>query len=419
MKRNEIGQTFAIIGAGYGDEGKGLLTDYLVRQHSSMQVLRFNGGAQAGHTVKEAEGRSHIFGHVGSGSFAGASTILGERFIINPYLLDVEMQRLVSKGVVPKVFAHKSAIVTTVFDMALNAVVVLSRGADRHGSCGVGINETVTRSHGGFCLTAGEVATLSIPDLADLLEVILQTWVPRRLDKLGIKSISADLHDRTGGVLLSTSYLEHAKQLKSGIGWAEVGDYSDAPWDLQEPLILEGAQGLGLDEDLGTFPYVTRSLTGLPSAIEAAVGMGADSLQPVYVTRCYATRHGAGPLAHESETITEATITDTTNKVNEWQGSLRFAPLDLDVLKRSIHRDLDRADAIRLPLDAQVLSPVLAVTCLDQLGQSAVMWSGDKRWVVPKEEVAGFISEKTGIPLGYISTGPTSENVAQVYGSGV
>ena len=66
-------KAYAVIGANYGDEGKGLITDYLCRQVENPLVIRFNGGAQAGHTVTTPEGIRHIFSHFGSGTLAGAS----------------------------------------------------------------------------------------------------------------------------------------------------------------------------------------------------------------------------------------------------------------------------------------------------------------------------------------------------------
>ena len=65
-------KAFAIIGAAFGDEGKGLMTDYLASNHDGKAlVVRFNGGAQAAHTVQTPSGQRHVFKHLGSGSFSG------------------------------------------------------------------------------------------------------------------------------------------------------------------------------------------------------------------------------------------------------------------------------------------------------------------------------------------------------------
>ncbi len=75
----------AVIGANFGDEGKGLITDYLAQTGGDV-VVRFNGGAQAGHTVVTPEGRRHVFSHFGSGSFAELPTFFSQHTIVNPIL---------------------------------------------------------------------------------------------------------------------------------------------------------------------------------------------------------------------------------------------------------------------------------------------------------------------------------------------
>jgi adenylosuccinate synthase len=78
---------FAVIGAFFGDEGKGLMTDYLANKlGKNTLVIRYNGGAQAGHTVATTCGRRHVFKHFGSGCFLEAPSYLSEFFICNPIL---------------------------------------------------------------------------------------------------------------------------------------------------------------------------------------------------------------------------------------------------------------------------------------------------------------------------------------------
>jgi len=74
-----------VIGANYGDEGKGAAVDRLATEAGAQcLVVRFNGGAQAGHTVETPDGRRHVFSHFGAGSFAGARTFLSRFFVSNP-----------------------------------------------------------------------------------------------------------------------------------------------------------------------------------------------------------------------------------------------------------------------------------------------------------------------------------------------
>src|SRR5580698_7114906 len=80
---------YAVIGANFGDEGKGLITDFLCSQLDDCLVVRFNGGAQAGHTVVTLRGR-HVFHHFGSGTFNDSPTFLSRFFVVNPLLWEKE-----------------------------------------------------------------------------------------------------------------------------------------------------------------------------------------------------------------------------------------------------------------------------------------------------------------------------------------
>ena len=114
-----------------------------VSQVENPLVIRFNGGAQAGHTVTSPEGIRHVFSHFGSGTLAGASTYLSKYFIVNPILFNREYDVLIKKGIVPRVYVSPECIVTTPFDMMINQVIEKRRDGDRHGSCGYGIFETI------------------------------------------------------------------------------------------------------------------------------------------------------------------------------------------------------------------------------------------------------------------------------------
>jgi len=77
-------KAFIVVDLGFGDAGKGLMTDYLVRRHGAKLVVRFNGGAQAGHNVVDASGREHTFSQLGSGSFVpGVRTHLASPVVVH------------------------------------------------------------------------------------------------------------------------------------------------------------------------------------------------------------------------------------------------------------------------------------------------------------------------------------------------
>ncbi len=93
-------RAYIVIDLGFGDAGKGLITDFLVRQTQAGVVVRYNGGAQAGHNVVTPEGVHHTFSQFGSGSFVpGVKTYLSKHMVIHPGALLVEGDVLTQKGV--------------------------------------------------------------------------------------------------------------------------------------------------------------------------------------------------------------------------------------------------------------------------------------------------------------------------------
>lgn len=394
---------YVVIGAGYGDEGKGLMTDYLVRKHGAKTVVRFNGGAQAGHTVETPDGKRHVFGHVGAGTFAGAGTILGPKFIINPLVLEKEAKALGADFIKP--FAFAKAPISTIYDMILNVAVETARGNDRHGSCGLGINETVTRhaTHPiGYGLSNRK-----------MFATIRDEYVPKRLAELGHPSLAPNLQ-----MLLDLDPSIHYAEFKRTLN-EYMGGFLEEPQQSEGPVIFEGAQGLMLDEFLGEFPHVTRSMTGLPQAIEAAQFLGVTKLQPVYVTRCYKTRHGAGPLSNEGVHFSPGwKNTDRTNIDNRFQGSIRFAPLRTDELRNVIRSDVQRSISIAKAIGIDILKPELAVTCLDQVNGDLFILTNEERRIHFDSPDRGYIPQAIadyigGVNLGYASFGPTHSHVVE------
>ncbi|HMA92189.1 MAG TPA: adenylosuccinate synthetase, partial [Polyangiaceae bacterium] len=93
-------RAFIVVDLGFGDAGKGLLTDALVRRHDIQLVMRFNGGAQAGHNVVTDSGRHHTFSQFGSGTFVpGVRTHLSRDVVVHPTALAVEAEVLTRQGV--------------------------------------------------------------------------------------------------------------------------------------------------------------------------------------------------------------------------------------------------------------------------------------------------------------------------------
>ncbi len=397
-----------IIGANLGDEGKGNMTDYFSRLHRPATVVRFNGGAQAGHTVVvNSGGPRHVFHHLGAGTFAGAETHLEKEFIFNPIMLMQELRSFPANGS-PLITVHPMCYVTTPWDMYLNQAVERRRekiGEVRHGSCGVGINETIERSltFGGWSDDGRLELPLRVDHLLDesktryLCSEIVARWVPFRASALQLS------------VFEHTDAVQWAKQ--PHVMERFIADCRDAMSKVNVssklpsgPLVYEGAQGLMLDQKAPGFPHLTRSNTGLDNVVESLGVRASDDVEVVYVTRAYLTRHGAGPLNNTFDPL--PSMIDATNIRNEWQGSLRYAALNIDTLAARI-----AADFAKVPNKKWRKS--VAVTCVDQIVEPIPVIYKGTATRLEKHAIVDLI-EAAVSPTGaaYESCGPTAENVS-------
>lgn len=351
-----------VIGSGYGDEGKGVFTNQLSLENDKSMVIRFNGGAQAGHTVISPDGKRHVFGHFMANSFIPNSRgYFSKHFIINPIIYLQELHELNNKDVYPVVAAHDDCYITTPYDMLINRWLERSRGeGNQHGSCGLGIGETIHRSE-----VAGKPLQLkdteSLIRLRDKMRVI-SSFFEKRVRELGLKKYYEEnglfLHEAVIDRFIQ-DIIDMRKSLKIGVNNFKHDYFKDYS------IVFEGAQGLMLDQHMGEFPHVTRSNTGLKNVIDICIENEISELDVVYATRCYKTRHGAGSLKHELDYKPYPGIVDQTNIPNEFQGTLRFAYLDIDELFDSINKDLKSVEESvqqhKISIDYKI-----GITCLDQ-----------------------------------------------------
>ncbi|MFL5381492.1 MAG: adenylosuccinate synthetase [Longimicrobiaceae bacterium] len=400
-----------VIGSSFGDEGKGLLTDYFARTYGGEGVLvvRFNGGAQAGHTVVADGDVRHVFSHFGAGSLAGADTLLSRRFIANPIVFQREHRELEHLGVSPRVSVDPRALVTTPYDMLINEMVETSRGAARHGSVGLGINETVTRSGvPGFQLPVGRAAR-DPGAAAATLRSIRDAWVPRRVAALGIEAEYARRRELISGEALLESWLavldEFLRRIEVRVDRNVLAEH--------ESVVFEGAQGLALDQVRGAFPHVTRSHTGVRNVVEMLRELPPAELFVTYATRGYLTRHGAGPLQGELPDRPFPGVYDLTNVPHAFQGRLRYALLDVAALHARVTEDFRDTESLGWRPGIQI---GVAVTCLDQLPEAA-------RWTCDGTPVAGspedLVDEVARLLPGelFVSRGPRAGDVAALCSS--
>ena len=183
-----------VIGSNFGDEGKGLMTDYFAEEfmdkYGKCLVSCTNGGSQKGHTVVSKNGLRHVFHHFGSGNFAGADTYLSKYFIVNPIIFNKEYRELLDENAITKTFVDKRCIVTLPIDMMINQLVEGKRGSKKHGSCGFGIFETILRSKK-LCITVEDllyVGNMNVSDFNGKINNIsfsrIKDYINERLDFL-------------------------------------------------------------------------------------------------------------------------------------------------------------------------------------------------------------------------------------------
>ena len=131
---------------GFGDAGKGSIVDYLTRAHDAHTVVRYSGGAQAGHRVVTEEGHEHVFSQFGAGTLAGAESFLSRFMLVEPLAIRNEAAHLATLGhgdALARLALDGRATVITPFHRAINRLREMARGTARHGSCGIGVGETV------------------------------------------------------------------------------------------------------------------------------------------------------------------------------------------------------------------------------------------------------------------------------------
>ena len=332
-----------VIGANFGDEGKGLMTDYFCHQSTSRGedciVVMSNGGAQRGHTVVDPLGTRHIFKHFGSGTIAGADTYCIDEYILNPMTFRQEYEDIVELGYSPKIYAHPNCRWSTPYDMIINQIVEETREEKKHGSCGMGIWETVCRYQKKPCLfTLSVFAMLTHDSQVSYLKSIRDSYMIERLKEYGIKSVP----DSWKGVVYSDTLIERfIDDVKFMLAHIRIAN--TAILKTYKNVVFENGQGLLLDQNQTLYgDNTTPSNTGILNPLKVLNNtFEKATVEVCYVTRTYLTRHGAGRFEEECDkSLINQSMVDETNKWNEFQGHLRYGELVIDDLIDRVQNDL-------------------------------------------------------------------------------
>lgn len=384
--------TSIVVDLGFGDAGKGTIVDALARRCSSSPlVVRFNGGAQAAHNVHTSDGRHHTFSQFGSASFMpGGWTLLSEHMIVHPTGLLRENERLIEVGVkdaLHRLLVHERSLVITPYQQAANRMREKARGAGRHGTCGLGIGETV-----GDSLEYPEFAvrTKHLLDRPELRRRMIAIRDRKRADTASLlKSLGSDdadvalMEDATKIDAIVDSYMNVGCQLRVIDDGEEMRRINAS-----EHVIFEGSQGVLLDEWLGFHPHTTWSTTTTANARKLLQkSERAGDVRCIGVVRAYATRHGEGPFPTYDRSLTQL-VRETHNVDTGWQGEFRVGHFDA-VLTRYALRQCPDVNEI-------------AVTCLDKI--KGVQGSGFHcdSYVVPEQDRQLFeMKGRAAADVGY------------------
>ncbi|MBE6072430.1 MAG: adenylosuccinate synthase [Clostridium butyricum] len=317
---------FIVLGAQWGDEGKGKMTDYLAEEANV--VVRFQGGNNAGHTVVvgDKEYKLHL---IPSGIlYEDKLNVIGNGVVLDPKALFEEIDYLEGVGVKvtpEKLIISDRAQLIMPYHKVLDRLKEKARGKNDIGTTGKGIGPCYTDK---FERCGIRVCDLMHP------EVFTEKL------KENVEMKNAYITKVLGGEALNfdeilNEYLEFGKRLKPFVQDTSVKVYNDIK--ANKTVLFEGAQGMLLDIDYGTYPYVTSSNT-TAGGVSNGVGIGPNMItNAVGITKAYTTRVGKGPFPTELLDETGEWIREKGHEYGVTTGrSRRCGWLDLVIVKTAV-----------------------------------------------------------------------------------
>ena len=314
---------FIVLGAQWGDEGKGKMTDYLAEEANV--VVRFQGGNNAGHTVVvgDKEYKLHL---IPSGIlYEDKLNVIGNGVVVDPKALFEEIDYLEGVGVKvtpEKLIISDRAQLIMPYHKVLDKLKEKARGKNDIGTTGKGIGPCYTDKF--------ERCGIRVCDLMHE-EVFTEKL------RQNIEMKNAYITKVLGGEALNfdeilKEYLEFGKKLRPFVQDTSVRVYNDIKAD--KTVLFEGAQGMLLDIDYGTYPYVTSSNT-TAGGVANGVGIGPNMItNAVGITKAYTTRVGKGPFPTELLDETGDWIREKGHEYGVTTGrSRRCGWLDLVIVK--------------------------------------------------------------------------------------
>lgn len=413
-----------VVGSQWGDEGKGKITDFLSKE--AAYSVRSNGGNNAGHTI-EIDNQTFKMRLIPSGIFASAKgAVIGNGVVINPEVLLGELENLEKNGIdTSKLRISNRAHVIMPYHIKQDEYQEEAKGANKIGTTKNGIGPTYM----------DKASRIGIR-VCDLLEK--DTFAEKLRANLAAKN---ELFTKIYGKPeldydeIFNKYYEYGQKMKKYI--TDTSVLVNDALDNDEKVLFEGAQGIMLDLDEGTYPFVTSSNT-ISGGIASGIGIGANRLNTVIgVCKAYTTRVGAGPFPTElldetgdriRETAHEyGTVTGRPRRVGWFDSvALRHAKrvaginglslnlLDIfsgfDTIKIATAYELDGQEIDYYPASLKELERCKPVY------EELPAWQEDitnaKTWEDLPENAQKFlnrVAELVGVPLVTVSVGPERE----------
>lgn len=284
----KLPQTLVIIGAQWGDEGKGKITDYFARTYD--YIVRFQGGNNAGHTVVHA-GRVFKFHLLPSGVlYSGKTIVIGNGVVIDPRVLFEEIDKVKRLGYRPKLVVSERAHIIFPFQVLMDA-------EGENYKPGKALSALSTKR--GIWPTYADKAARVGVRVVDLINPKIFRKKYNLLFDVQLKKLKA-IYGYTGKLnknKIYRAYIAHGRKLKPLA--RDTSLLVDVALQQKKRILFEGAQGTCLDLDHGVYPYTTSSNT-IAGAACAGVGVGPQYLQEIMgVVKAYVSRVGGGHLPTE------------------------------------------------------------------------------------------------------------------------
>ena len=277
-----------LVGLSFGDEGKGKIIDVMSSKYDI--VARFQGGANAGHTIL-FEGRKHVLRTIPSGIFhKDTVNIIGNGVVLDPVVFKQEVEALAKfdMDVKKRLLISRKAHLILPTHKLLDATSEVAKGKDKIGSTLKGIGPTYMDKTGRNGIRVGD---LELPDFH------------KRFCKLFEKH--EDLIEWSVTKQFSSNYEDMEEEFLDALAYLKQFTFIDSEEYLHKAqkegksILCEGAQGSLLDVDFGTYPFVTSSNTTAAGAC-TGLGIAPNKIKDVYgIFKAYTTRVGSGPFPTE------------------------------------------------------------------------------------------------------------------------